>query len=93
MAAKRRNNLWLTLAFLFFGYLGAANFYSYLIGLNTQTQILCPVCPHILSAGDPLTKFFSRVAVLGTFNGLFFLIVGWFFVFLVRRARRNFTQD
>jgi hypothetical protein len=93
MPEKRRSNLSLTLIFLFSGYLGAANFYSYLIGLNTQTPILCPVCPHILSAGDPLPKFFWRVAILGTFNGLFFLIVGWLFVFIVRRVKRHFTQD
>jgi hypothetical protein len=41
-------------------------FYSYLIGLNLQTQLACPLCPHILSFGSPLSKFVRRVLIGGT---------------------------
>ena len=61
----QKNEGWM-LFFVGLGYLGAAVFYSYLIGINAQTQIACPVCPHILSSGTPIHKFVTRVLVLGT---------------------------
>ena len=82
-----KNQGW-TLFFAVLGYLGAAVFYSYLIGINAQTQIACPVCPHILSIGTPIHKFVTRVLVLGTLNALFFLIMGWLVIYLVRLIRR-----
>lgn len=59
------------------GYFGAAVFYSHLVGINAQTQIACPVCPHILSLGNPLHKFVRRVLVVGTLNAVFFVLLGW----------------
>jgi hypothetical protein len=59
------------------GYIGAGLFYGYLLGFNTQTQLTCPVCPHITSAGDPLHKFVVRTLMLGTLNALLLTSVGW----------------
>jgi len=93
MAKQHRRNVWFSLAFIVLGYLGAANFYSYLIGLNTAAPFLCPLCPDIDSSGDPLRQFIWRVAILGSFNALLFLGVGRLLVFLVRIARRNSAVD
>jgi hypothetical protein len=82
-----KNHRW-TLFFLALGYLGAAVFYSYLIGINAQTQIACPVCPHVLSGGTPIHKFVSRVLILGLLNALFFVLVGWLVISVVRLIRR-----
>jgi len=84
------NQAW-TLFFVGLGYLGAAIFYSYLIGIDAQTQIACPVCPHILRFASipPIHQFVSRVLVLGTVNALFFLLIGWLLISLVRFIRRS----
>jgi hypothetical protein len=87
VADRHRINVWLTLAFVFFGYLGAANFYFYLIGPSAPLPLPCLACPNILSSGDALRKFIWRVAVGGTLNALIFLAVGWLLVLLVRIAR------
>jgi hypothetical protein len=88
--AKER--CWLALTFIFLDYLGAANFYSYLIGLNAPQLLPCLICPNIDSLGDPLSKFFWRVTLLGSFN-LLFLVVGRFLVFLVRAFRCDSAED
>jgi hypothetical protein len=93
MTGKRQINVLLTLVFLFLGYLGAAISYSHLIGFNTTTPFLCPVCPNIDGLGDPIPKFIQRVAVPGTFNALLFMMVGWLLVFMVWRARHHSTED
>jgi hypothetical protein len=81
-------NHWRTLFFVALGYFGAAVFYSYLVGINLQTQIACPVCPHIDSLGTPLYKFVSRVLALGTLNSLLFVLIGWTIILLERFAER-----
>ena len=81
---QQRRTLWLTLGFALLGYLGAANFYSYLIGLDTASQTLCPVCPNIDSSGDPLVKFFARTVIIGTLNAFLYVLVG---TILLRLAR------
>ncbi len=86
-----KNEGW-TLFFLGLGYLGAAVFYSYLVGINANIQIVCLVCPHISSSGPPVTKFIYRVLVLGTLNALFLLLVGWSIIFLVRFIRRTSSK-
>lgn len=58
------------------GYLGAALFYGYLLGFNTQTPFSCPVCPNVLSSGDPVHKFLIRTLILGTLNALLLVGVG-----------------
>jgi hypothetical protein len=59
------------------GYLGAAFFYSPYIGLNAQVAIECPLCPHVLSFGDPVTKFFRYTLVGGVLNSaMLFLLAG-----------------
>ena len=82
-----KNKAW-TLFFVGLGYLGAAVFYSYLVGINANIQIVCLVCPHITSSGPPVSKFIYRVLALGTPNALFLLLVGWSIIFLVRFIRR-----
>jgi len=82
-----KNQGW-TLFFVGLGYLGAAVFYSYLVGINANIQILCLVCPHITNSGPPAPKFIYRVLVLGTLNALFLLLVGWSIIFFVRFIRR-----
>ena len=69
------------------GYMGAAVVYSYLIGLNWQAPLACPVCPHILSLGDLLDKFVRRVLKYGTLNAALFLVV-WRSLLGAYRARR-----
>jgi len=85
---KINENHWWTLFFVALGYFGAAVFYSYLVGINVQTQIACPVCPHIDSLGTPLHKFVSRVSALGTLNALLFVLVGWTVISLARFTKR-----
>lgn len=72
------------------GYIGAGLFYGYLLGFNTQTPLTCPVCPHILSLGDPLHKFLARTLVLGWLNALLLVIVGWCLLGLAMIAKRVF---
>lgn len=85
---RLNNKAAFTLALAFLGYLGAAIFYSYLIGLNLQTQYACPVCPHILSLGSPLSKFGRRVLGLGTLNAALFVLLGWSFLGVRRLVNR-----
>ncbi len=59
------------------GYIGAGLFYGYLLGFNTQAPFTCPVCPNILSSGDPLHKFLDRTLILGTLNALLVAGVEW----------------
>jgi hypothetical protein len=54
-----KNQRW-TLFFVGSGYLGAAIFYSYLVGINANIQIFCLTCPHITSSGPPVPKFIYR---------------------------------
>ena len=70
------------------GYLGAGLFYGYLVGLDTQTSLTCPVCPHITSSGTPSQKFLVRTIVLGTLNALFFLCLAWIPLGLISVARK-----
>ena len=84
---SRRGYVASFLAVASLGYVGAAVFYSYLIGLNWQTPIACPVCPHILSLGDPLDKFATRVLKYGTLNAAIFLII-WRSLLAVFRVGR-----
>jgi hypothetical protein len=74
------------------GYLGAAVSYSYLMGINAQTPIVCPVCPNLTSLGPPLHKFVSFALVLGTLNAVFFLLVGWLVSSLVRFSKRSISN-
>jgi hypothetical protein len=74
------------------GYIGAVLFYGHLLGFNTRTSLICPLCPHIDGAGDTLHKFMMRTFVLGTLNAFLVVGVGWFFrglVAVARRATRN----
>ena len=83
-----RKHAW-TLLFIGLGYLGAAAFYSYLFGINAQTPIACPICPHIDSIEAPIPKFVRRVLVLGTLNAVFFVVVGWLVISLASLIGRN----
>ena len=93
MAKRHTSDVWLTAAFIFLGYLGAANFYFYLIGPSAPLPLACLTCPNILSSGDPLRKFIWRVAVTGTLNAILFLAVGWFLVFLARMVYTRLAKD
>jgi hypothetical protein len=83
---KPNNRIAFTLALTFLGYLGAAIFYSPLIGLNLQTQYACPLCPHITSFGSPFAKFVGRMLVGGTQNAALFVFVGWLLSRIVKLA-------
>jgi hypothetical protein len=74
--------------FCSFAYFGTAVFYSYLAGINVQTQIACLVCPHVDSLGTPLHKFLSRVLALGTLNALLFVLIGWTIISLASFTKR-----
>ncbi len=78
-----KNQRW-TLFFAGLGYLGAAIFYSYLVGINANIQIFCLACPHITSSGSPVPRFIYRSLVFGTLNALFLLLVWWSTILLVR---------
>lgn len=75
-----------TLAVL--GYIGAALFYGYLLGFNTQTPFTCPVCPSITSLENPLHKFLVRTLPLGTLNAFLLASIGWCLRGLVLVAKR-----
>ncbi len=79
---KIPNKKMFTLCCIVLGYLGAAMYYSYLIGVNFQAinvdvRYVCPACPNIDSIGSPLAKFIGRTLTLGSINATLFLIVGW----------------
>jgi hypothetical protein len=86
-----KNKAW-TLIFVSLGYLGAAVFYSYLVGINANIQIVCLVCPHMTSSGAPVSKFIYRTLLLGTLNALFLLLVGWLLIYAVRFLRRTASK-
>lgn len=89
MTAQNRFRIGATLAFAFLGYVGAAVYCSYLIGLNWRTSLTCPLCGGcVLSVGDPFRKFVSRVMVDGTVNAILFIGVGWCLVGMARLAMR-----
>jgi hypothetical protein len=75
------------------GYVGAALFYGYLVGINAQTPLTCPLCPNILSTGAPVNKLVLHTGLLGTLNAILFVLVGSIFVTLVRLARRILKGD
>ncbi|MGA8153265.1 MAG: hypothetical protein WB952_20095 [Terriglobales bacterium] len=82
--------LMLTVALAYLGYLGAAVFYSYLIGIRVQTEYLCLFCPHLFVVGDastPHQKFVHYVLSYGTFNAVLFVAVGWVLFGLARLVR------
>jgi len=81
-----KNQRW-TLLFVGLGYLGAAVFYSYLIGINANIQIFCLVCPHIASSEPPVPKFIQRTILFGTLHALFLLFIGWSIIFFMRFIR------
>ena len=85
----QKNRRW-TLSFVGLGYLGAAAFYSYLVGINANIQFVCLVCPHITSSGPAVPKFIYRTLLLGTVNALFLLILWWSIILFVRFIRRSF---
>ena len=91
MKLVTKNDRW-TLLFIALGYLGAATFYSYLIGIDANRQIFCLVCPHIDSVAPPVPQFFQRTLVIGTLNAFFLLVVGWMVIFLVRLTKRLFAK-
>jgi hypothetical protein len=70
------------------GYIGAAIFYGYLLGFNTQTPFVCPICPHVTAAGEPSHKFLVRTLFLGTLNALLLASIGWCLRWLVLIAKR-----
>jgi hypothetical protein len=80
--AVQKNEGW-ALFFVGLGYLGAAVFYSYLVGINANIQV-CLVCPHITSSGPAIPKFVFRALLLGTPNALFLLLIGWSIILFVR---------
>lgn len=73
----RQRRVAFTLILVALGYIGAGFFYGYLLGFDTQTPFTCPLCPRILSIGNPVHKFVVRTLVLGTLNGMCFATVGW----------------
>jgi hypothetical protein len=82
-----------TLAFVAFGYVGAAINYSHLVGCNVDFPYLCPVCPEILSLGSPLSKFIWRTITMGTFNAVLFIAVGWALVGIALSLKRFFPTQ
>jgi hypothetical protein len=79
----------LTIIFLALGYVGAAVYYGYLLGFDSQTQLTCPLCPHILGRGAPLKKFILYTFISGTVNAICAIALGWLLVGLVRFAKRK----
>jgi hypothetical protein len=71
------------------GYIGAALFYGYLLGFNTQTPLTCPVCPNITSVGEPLEKFVVRTLFFGTFNAFVLVSIGWCVRGLITVAKKS----
>ena len=58
------------------GFLGAAIFYSPYVGIDGQTQGVCPVCPHVLMRGSVVGKFIWLTLVGGMINATLFVVVG-----------------
>lgn len=85
---RRQAQVW-TLLFIGLGFLGTAAFYSYIFGVDAQAAVVCPVCPNIDSVQPPVYKFFRRVLLLGPFNALFFVTVGWTVISLFSFVQRR----
>jgi len=76
------------------GFAGAALFYSPYIGINAQVQLTCPLCPHVLSFGDPSIKFIRYTLVGGVLNAISFLVLGaivWLLVIGWQKLRTYWT--
>jgi hypothetical protein len=84
----RRTGLLMSVFLAVLGYVGAAIFYSGLIGYFPGNQWICPVCIHITSSGDPLRKFLHGSIAFGTMNALLFVCAWWLLVALYRAVRR-----
>jgi hypothetical protein len=82
----------IALALAAVGYIGAAVFYSYLLGLSISFPYLCPACPNIDSFGSPLWKFVARTVSLGTINAVLFATVGWTVIALAAGFRRLISR-
>jgi hypothetical protein len=89
----RRTGLTISAFLAFLGYTGAAIFYWGLIGLYPGNQWTCPVCVHITSSGDPLSKFVRRSIAFGTVNALLFVCAGWLLIGIYGTARRLISKS
>lgn len=85
----RRNAVAIALTVIVLGYVGAAAFYSPLMGLSVQFPYLCPICPHIISVGSPWGKFIRRTVALGTLNALTMLAFWWAVIKVVAVLRQS----
>ncbi len=93
-----KRGLAITTILALLGYFVAAYFYAYLIGFNPalnlhQLFFMCPVCPCIISFGDPVDKFIGRTFGLGTLNAMVFISVGWLLMALYKGLGRGKGQS
>jgi hypothetical protein len=71
------------------GFLGAAIFYSPYIGIDGQTQVACPLCPHVTMVGvSPVMKFIKLTVGGGLVNAVSFILVGWIVLTVARKTKR-----
>jgi len=70
------------------GFIGAAIFYSPHIGVNAQTALTCPLCPHITSRyASPFAKFALYTFIGGTVNAALLVALGWIAWGIVRSVK------
>ena len=77
--------------FAVLGYVGAALYYGYLLGFDSQTQLSCPLCPQISGSGQAMTKFAFRTSIFGTVNAICLTAAGWLIVGVIRRVAKRMT--
>jgi hypothetical protein len=73
------------------GYLGACLYYGYLIGLDSQTQLACPICPYLIGGWTPIKKFIVWSLVFGGLNSITLITASWLLskVFVIVRRMIN----
>ena len=75
------------------GFVGAGVFYSPYLGIDGQTQLVCPLCPHVTMVGvSPLVRFIRLTLGGGILNAASFMLVGCTVVAIARRLKKTENQ-
>jgi hypothetical protein len=95
---QHKRGLGITAILVLMGYVGAAYFHDYLLGLHPalnlyQFRFICPPCGCMLTVGgSPVGEFIRRMFGFGTVNAIVFVAVGWLLIAAYKGARRIFSS-
>ena len=78
------------MVFAIVGFVGAGIFYSPYLGIDAQTQLVCPLCPHVTMVGvSPSARFVRLTVGGGILNAASFMLVGCIVVAITRRLLKK----